>query len=472
MDSGAHFHRCDFQVHTPRDTNWKGPRPSPGDDRRHFADRLVAACRQRGITAIGITDHHDFTYVDIVRQAAAAELDDAGAPRSQDDRLVVFPGLELTLGVPCQAILLLDADFPAERLTTVLEFLSVELVADDVDVLPPVVRLDHFSSLKQLHEELDRNSWLRGAYIVLPNVTDHGHGTLMRTGMQVKYKEMPCVGGYIDGSVDAIGEGNRTKFDGFDLAWGNKPLAVFQTSDARDDAFADLGKHSTWVKWATPTAEALRQACLARESRISHAAPALPNLVITRLSVSNSKFMGPIELELNSQYNAIIGGRGTGKSTCLEYLRWALCDQASAGSDEDELPDHAVRRQRLIAQTLATIDGHVDVHFVVNGIAHLVRRYAKSGDVLLRVGTEDLVPSHPDDVRALLPVEAYSQRQLSSVAVRLDELTRFVTAPIRQELADLATREETLAGQTRANSASLERYRSLTRALGADEVWA
>jgi len=23
-DNGAHFHRCDFQVHTPRDRNWAG----------------------------------------------------------------------------------------------------------------------------------------------------------------------------------------------------------------------------------------------------------------------------------------------------------------------------------------------------------------------------------------------------------------------------------------------------------------
>jgi hypothetical protein len=24
MDKGAHFYQCDFQVHTPRDQNWKG----------------------------------------------------------------------------------------------------------------------------------------------------------------------------------------------------------------------------------------------------------------------------------------------------------------------------------------------------------------------------------------------------------------------------------------------------------------
>ncbi|MCK4326266.1 hypothetical protein KAW55_05875, partial [bacterium] len=77
---------------------------------------------------------------------------------------------------------------------------------------------------------------------------------------------------------------------------------------------------------AIPTAEALRQACLAKESRISQIDPALPSVYVTSVDVSNSKFMGPIYLELNRQYNALIGGRGTGKSTILEYLRWGLCD--------------------------------------------------------------------------------------------------------------------------------------------------
>jgi len=43
---------------------------------------------------------------------------------------------------------------------------------------------------------------------------------------------------------------------------------VFQTSDCRSRDFARLGSHVTWVKWAKPTAEALRQACLARHSRV------------------------------------------------------------------------------------------------------------------------------------------------------------------------------------------------------------
>ncbi|MCW2659906.1 MAG: hypothetical protein JWP83_1058, partial [Mycobacterium sp.] len=31
-------------------------------------------------------------------------------------RLIVFPALELTFSVPCQAIMILDADFPENRL--------------------------------------------------------------------------------------------------------------------------------------------------------------------------------------------------------------------------------------------------------------------------------------------------------------------------------------------------------------------
>lgn len=471
MDKGAHFHCCEFQLHTPRDANWSGPRPQSDEERMEFSQSLVAACRERGIDAIAVTDHHDFAYYPFVRAAAEAEVDHNGDPLPVEQRLVVFPGLELTLGVPCQALLLLDADFPVDRLSVVLEALAIPLVDGSAAALPPVQRVDHIQSLEQLHAELDRHAWLRGTYIVLPNVTDGGHATLMRAGMQAKYKDMPCVGGYLDGRVDEkVGQGNRRIFGGNDRAWGNKRIALFQTSDARSATFEDVGRHSTWVKWSTPTAEALRQACLAHESRIAHEPPAVPSVHVTRMSVSNSRFMGPIELELNPQYNAFIGGRGTGKSTCLEYLRWALCDQPTAGVAEDELADHAARRHRLISTTLQPFDAHVEVHFLLNGIAHVVRRHAGTEGLLLKVGQGEFSPASEDDLRSLLPVHAYSQKQLSSVSVRLDEITRFVTAPIQIELAEIRGDAVTLAGKTRENYAVLQRHRDLIAAIGRDEL--
>ena len=39
-----------------------------------------------------------------------------------------------------------------------------------------------------------------------------------------------------------------------------------------------------------------------------------------------------------------------------------------------------------------------------------------------------------EEVRTLLPIQAYSQKQLSDVSVRVEELSRFIRAPIRVEL--------------------------------------
>lgn len=463
-DRGAHYFACDFQVHTPRDGNWTGPDAVTDTERESFASDLVQACRERGLNAIAVTDHHDFTLFPYVRAAAAAEVDSEGEALDASDRLVVYPGLELTLGVPCQALLILDSDMPEDRLGLVLEALAVDAVPSEHPRLPSVVRIDHLQSLEDLYQALDARTWLRGRYIVLPNVTDGGHGTLMRRHMQAKYKGMPCVGGYLDGTVDGVGAGNRRIFDGLDQAWGNKKIALVQTSDSRSHVFDDLGQHRTWIKWARPTAEALRQACLAPESRIAHSSPALPQASVKSLRVSNSRFLGPVDLELNPQYNAIIGGRGTGKSTLLHYLRWALCDQPSTTGD-DELADPRARQQRLVENTLIPYDASVDVVLAINGIEHTVRRVAKTGEVQLKVGSDAFRAVGEKEVRELLPVLAYSQKQLSSVAIRLDELTRFVTAGIQSELAAIDRDLDENAALVRRTFTDRQRRRQLEAAI-------
>lgn len=469
MDSGAHYFKTDLQVHSPRDPAWSGERPVSAEDRAGYAAAFVAACREKGLRAVAITDHHDVTFFAHIRDAAEQETGPDGEPLPPAERLVVFPGVELTLSVPCQALLILDAEFELQRLSLVLDILGIDGTdpAKSQHDQPIPVSVD---TLQDLHDLLDKNTWLVGRYVVLPNVSDRGYQSLMRKGMQAKYIGMPCVGGYLDGSIEKVGTGNAAKFAGSDKAWGNKRIAVFQTSDSRSADFADLGKHSTWIKWATPTAEALRQACLAEESRISHSEPRIPDVVITRLRVSNSQFLGPVEIELNQQYNALIGGRGTGKSSCLEYIRWALCDQAVQGSDDPGGPDHAARRRRLIEQTLRPVEANVEVHFRLHGAPHVVRRYAVDGRLMLKVGAGEMQAATEEDVQALLPIEAYSQRQLSSVGVRVDELLRFVTAPVRDKLDELTAREAELRSAIRTNHARRHRERSLARSIARDQL--
>lgn len=457
MDSGAHFYKCDFEVHTPRDPNWRGVRPVTNDERKEWADGLVAACRKKGLGSIAITDHHDFTLVPFVREAAMRETDENGELIRPEDRLVVFPGLELTLNVPCQALLILDADFPNHKLNSVLARLAVPVIDPAKEKLPPVIPVD-VALLSQLYDEINKDPEIRNRYIVFPNVTDGGYQTLLRSHMHQKYREMPCVGGYVDGAVESkVGRGNQRIVDGLNPDYGRKRIALIQTSDSRDETYEGLGKYTTWIKWSVPTAEALRQACLAQESRISQIAPELPTSWISRIRVDNSMFLGPIELNLNSQYNAIIGGRGTGKSTILEYLRWVLSDVPAVVKEDYEMPNPSARQRKLISSTLEPTDSTVEVHFTVNEIPHVVRRRATSGELTLKVGNADFVKTRESDVRELLPIRAYSQKQLSSVSVRLDELTRFVTSPIRRDLSEMDQAIEELSTRIRENYATLQR---------------
>lgn len=458
MDKGAHFYKCDLQVHTPRDINWQGHRAVSEADRVAYSIEFVKACRDKGIGAVAITDHHDMEFLKYVLKAAQDELDDEGNAIRDEDKLVVFPGMELTLQQPCQALLIFDASFTPDLFPIVYNCLgivpsaSTDATTIDIQQLP--------FDLIELHQKLDAHPSLIGKYIVLPHVKPGGHQTLMRKGFHQHYANMPCVGGYLDGSYQGVEDSTKRILAGKVSAYAFKSLGVFQTSDNRQRDFAKLGQDATWIKWSEPTAEALRQACLAKESRLSHAAPSLPNVTISAITISSSRFLGNVLLELNPQYNAIIGGRGTGKSTILEYLRWALCDEPQLPNDEDAA-DFQAKRLKLIDRTLTETGGSVDVRVIKNGVLHLVRRTAQDKRLLLKIGDGPLEPATEDQVRTILPIQAYSQKQLSSVGVRVDQLLKFIETPIREALDGIDQQMQMLAGQLREQFARYVRVTQL-----------
>jgi chromosome segregation protein len=470
MDKGAHFKRCDFQVHSPRDLNWDGDRPVSEEDRKEYAKEFIAACRERGLDAVAITDHHDLGFYSFIREAAESERDAEGKPLEPNRRIVVFPGMELTLGLGCQALLIVDANYPLEFLPQIATALSVACNDPKEPTHVPTQRLDHFKDFEALHERLNQLSFLRGHYIILPNISKKGASTLQRKGFSAHYRSMPCVGGYLDHSVENLGVGDRNILEGKVEEYNFKPLGIFPTSDNRHRDFRLLGQNSAWVKWSEPTAEALRQACLARSTRVLHSAPQLPSIIIESLHVTLSKFLGPIDLAFNPQFNCLIGGRGTGKSTLLEYLRWGVCDQPSSVSEEGELPDFQTKRNALIENTLKPHNAIVRVHFSINGVPHVVRRKTETGEVLLKVGDEPEKMVREKDVRELLPLHAYSQKQLSAVGVRSEELLRFIESPVARKLSELNSLRSDSVSRIRSSYAQVQRKKGLAHEIARQEV--
>lgn len=455
MDNGAHFYRSDFQVHSPRDRGWTGNKfgVNPDaleslsaeqekqitDDRIQFAKEYLLKARSAGLNAIAITDHHDVVSVKLIRKVAEEE-NQALIDASQFEKIItIFPGIELTLANPAsQCLLIFDADFSDANLDSVINFLGITPSNEFEKSTIETQRISQeiINDLVHLHKKLDELTYCRGRYIILPHVGNGSQHSILRRGFHEHYRKMPCVGGYVDKAISNE-SGYQNKINGGDVNYGNKSIAVISTSDNRFEDGREFGQHGTWIKWAEPTAEAIRQACLAKESRISQTEPELPQIYIKSIDVTTSKFLGTFNVNLNKQYNALIGGRGTGKSTILEYLRWGLCDQTIQNADYDELTVIERRRGALIQKTLVDVNGEVRITMEKNGILHVVKRNSKSREILLKIGDDEFQQVKEEDIRKLLPIQSYSQKQLSDVGVKTGELKRFIEQPILSRLDTL-----------------------------------
>lgn len=481
MDKGAHFYKCDFQVHSPRDINWTGNRfgVNPDQvstltdpqksaimaDREQFAKEYLDKARQKGLNAIAITDHHDIAFAKILRRVAQSENAAFEASGDFEKRITVFPGIELTLDSPiCQCLIIFDADFPDNHLDSVLHTLGISPSNEFEKQTAEVTRIpsSHIQDLPHLHKKLDDVSYCVGRYILLPNVNHGGGSTIFRNGGQATYRKMPCVGGYVDKAMPTD-SGWINKTNGGDVNYGNKPIGVISTSDNRFEDGREFGNYFTWIKWSEPSSEALRQACLAKQSRISQTTPIVPQIFITKFEVTNSKFMGSFSLEFNQQYNGLIGGRGTGKSTILEYLRWGLCDQTIHATETDELSDIEKRRKILIDKTLTPYNGEVRVTFSLNGVNHIVKRNSVSNEIQLKIDAADFQKVTEEDIRRILPIQAYSQKQLSSVGVTTEELKRFIQSPIQADLANLNFQLDDNAKRSRSSYLNLLRKKAIEK---------
>ena len=473
MNKGNHYFKCDLQIHSPRDLNWEGENCVTDEARQAYSKKFIKECRSAGLNAVAITDHHDMVFYEFINSAANEELDENGSPIPEEQRIVVFPGIELTLhSPPFQGLLIFDANFPETLFQTVLGYLSLaqaprsESKTSQTQAIPS----DIINSINEIYLKLDGTDGVQGRYVFLPHVKDGGHKTLMRYGFHEAYSKMPSVGGYVDGKFEGGSEGYTKIINGEVDAYGFKSIAIIQTSDYRAKSELKELDIATWIKWKEPTAEALRQACLAKESRISLDEPEIPNIYIEKIDVTNSAFLSKFDLYFNPQLNSIIGGRGSGKSTILEYLRWALCDQTETFGDDEIKSEIERRRNTLIEKTLKEVEGEVRVFFMVNGTRHIIKRNPRSEDVLLKIGDGKFQNVRPSQIRELLPIHAYSQKQLSSVSISSDELKRFIEQPISKAIEEIDIKIQDSSEKVKSSYISLSKNKSLKVELKKNEI--
>jgi hypothetical protein len=166
-----------------------------------------------------------------------------------------------------------------------------------------------------------------------------------------------------------------------------------------------------------------------------------PHHTIVRLHVSGG-FLADEQLEFSDKLNCLIGGRGTGKTTALEFLRFAL----------GLLPDAKIHPERrraiesLINDNLGSGRLTIDVR-TKTGIEYTAERGA--GDsIVVRNQTGDVVPISLDRDE-IFSVDVFSQNEIeeiaSNAAAQLELLDRFDESNSKRGARDVAELERALA---------------------------
>lgn len=475
---GAEFRKADLQIHSPRDSGWHGPRPedalggSPTTElklaaRESFCRTFIEKCVAEGLRAISVTDHHEGVYCYRIIEAKA-KLEAESGPVD----LWIFPGMELTCKDACQALVIFDSNFPVVLFEKARAKLG--LPADTKPDNPKGIAVELLNfNIAELQDLLDIDPELRGRFIIFPHVKPGGHKTVLREGFHKRFKDLPYVGGYMDQCYpDQLDAGDRRILDGAIPAWASEKRGVFSCSDARHSDFRLIGKHATWIKLASPTAESLRQAMLAPDSRIRYDDPKLPSAVIASVSVQGSKYLKDGVYNFNQQMNSIIGGRGAGKSTLLEYVRFALgCSAIDGISGQGRTSE---RLQELLLSTLDQARGVVSLNVLLNGAAvEVTREMAKRSVINVQTGGSSTASS-VEEVRRLIPTQQYRQGELSELAREdaANRLLELVTGQAAIQIAEIEVKlkknsqalSESLAKAVRLSAAKLARAHSDTQA--------
>lgn len=402
---GARWWKCDLHVHTPASYyDFEGR-----DDVK--ADEWVQAALKAGLHTVAITDHNTGAWIAEIQQAV----------RASGSSLVVFPGVELTVANGSHLLALFD---PASDGDAIKAFLGACDIPSEKfgqqDALASCTELDAITKAA-VHVAL-----------IFAAHADDAKGILTTHQPGKPLQKLLAARGLLAVELTGANQDLAQYVDGTTEGYRGQTLVSFSDAHSVDQ----IGRRFTWVKMTRPNLEGLRLALQDGPLSVIREADAAgdPNehgsFAIESIHVANAKYMGrpeSLEVRFNPWLNAIIGGRGTGKSTLVEFLRIAL-------RRERELPESLRTAFRDFKQVSEGRDGRgvllleteICVIYRKDGARFRVR-WDQAGSLPPIEEREDGGwHRSPGEVSSRFPVRLYSQKQIFELAGRPEALLRII----------------------------------------------
>lgn len=369
---GAKLFRVDLHIHTPASKDFKGS-ATP--------EEIVEKAIKTGLNIIAVTDHNSIEWCEKVINAA------------KDKPLNVFPGVEVStqggkIGLHFLAIF--DKGKPIREIEDCLARIGLDSKKQgDVDALTN-------ESIEKIMKEVRAHD---GIVIGAHAYSDKGICAGMKGNQRTNIIQ--------DNNLCAIeiNDVENIKFFTGDDPKYKRILACIKSSDAH--TLDDIGKEFTLIKMGEPNLEGLRQAFCDPQSRIRfdpkqvHNHPSIIGMYI------EGGFLDGEVFHFNENMNNLIGGKGTGKTTAIELMRFALYSSPK----DDKLKEEY---QEMVKSVLEDGTTHLLIKTKDNQLYLISRKLNEEPKIYRENG--DLLEINIDNFYELFDIECYSQGELICIA--------------------------------------------------------
>lgn len=405
--NGARWWKFDFHTHTPASDDYgKGPNQAELKDRppREWLLDYMRA----GIDCVAVTDHNSGAWIDQLKSA----LKDLQIEKPDGFcELCLFPGVEISVNGGVHLLAILGCDKTTSDIDSLLGFSGFSGTRGSSDAVTS-------KSFGEVAAAIQNAGGL-----AIPAHVDAASGLFRMVGTTLG-QNLDCEQVFAMEVVDPSAAKPQV-FNEKHYRW-----TELLGSDAHHPSGGSgqryPGSHFTWVKMGSPSLEGLRLALLdgSLSVRRSDQETGNPNdhaaFVLEAIEVTRARYIGraqPFIIGINPWLNAIVGGRGTGKSTVVEFLRLVLRrDGELPESLKPEFEKYGRSYPNREDGGLLTDSTAIRVIYRKNGSRFRVQ-WNSSGDLNpIEVEVNEGWERAEGDIQHRFPARIYSQKQIFELA--------------------------------------------------------
>ena len=431
MSSFASYYKCALQVNPSSYAHYRG---NPAAEETAYNAEILRKCRENNIEVVGLANHGNVDSSESLRELLV------------DNGIVVFPGFEIMAAEKIHMVCL----FPEDRTVSQL---NRYLGAMGLDTAERGNETSSLTCLQIAQKVLDEGGFWYAAHITSDN------GILKIGKLNTVWQSDLLVAAQIPDSKENIDPNYKNIVSNTDPQYKrSKAPAYINACDIEKPEDLDKETATTLIKMSEPSFQNFVMAFKDPDSRIRLNSEVETGYqsAIRSLKVFGG-YLDGLDIEFSDNLVTIIGGRGTGKSTIINFIRYALDmppKEKQRKKDFDEMIEHNLG-------TISRIELIVESNAQFGRVYKIIKRYNAAPVIedtdgkVSNLRIEDIVPR----------IEIYGQNEIVE-SVRNPELINDIVLRLFTQDAEIQGRIQKAYQNLADNSAEIAKAEA---AIEADE---